>query len=177
MKKFLSTILILATAQTLAANVKSVKSSVKNVTVFIQSAQVFRNATVSLNPGITDLVFTGISPLINPSSLQAGSKSSVLVLDVKHNIKYPEPPKPSEGKLPKEIQNEIKSIEDSITELGFLREEMKDIKIEMKDSGKANYNDKTGLLQWNTTVGTKEYKTLSFSYAVTFNKDMPLNLY
>ena len=53
----------------------------------------------------------------------------------------------------------------------------KDIKIEMKDSGKANYNDKTGLLTWNTTVGTKEYKTLTFSYAVTFNKDMPLSMY
>ena len=128
MKKLLSAILILATTHALAVNVKPVKSSVKNVTVFTQSAQVFRNAIVSLNPGITDLVFTGISPLINPSSLQAGSKSGVLVLDVKHNIKYPEPPKPSDGKLPKEIQNEIKSIEDSITELGFLREEMKDKK-------------------------------------------------
>jgi uncharacterized protein (TIGR02231 family) len=53
----------------------------------------------------------------------------------------------------------------------------KDIKIEMKDNGKADYNDKTGLLKWNATVGTKEYKTFTFSYAVTYNKDMPLSMY
>lgn len=53
----------------------------------------------------------------------------------------------------------------------------KDIKIEIKDNGKSEYNDKTGLLKWNTTIGSKEYRSLTFSYAVTYNKDMPLSMY
>ena len=51
MKKLLSAILILATTHSLEVNVKPVKSSVKNVTVFTQSAQVFRNATVFFKSG------------------------------------------------------------------------------------------------------------------------------
>lgn len=109
-----------------AENEKIVKSSVKKVTVFTQAAQVFRNANVTLNPGVTELVFSGISPFINPASLQAGGKGNFIVLEVKHNIRYQEPPKPDDGALPKEIQKEIKLIEDSLTELGFVHDELID---------------------------------------------------
>ena len=47
----------------------------------------------------------------------------------------------------------------------------------MKDAGKADYNTQTGLLKWNLSVNSKEYKTLKFSYEVTYNKDMPLSMY
>lgn len=114
--------------QAQAANERTVKSAIKKVTVFTQAAQVFRNATVNLNPGTTNLVFTGISPFINPTSVQAGGKGNFIVLEVKHNIKYPEPPKPDDGTLPKEIQREIKLIEDSLSELGFVRDELTDKK-------------------------------------------------
>ena len=53
----------------------------------------------------------------------------------------------------------------------------KEIKVEMKDHNKAEYNEQTGLLKWTMAVNSKEYKTLKFSYAVTYNKDMPLSLY
>ena len=49
-------------------------------------------------------------------------------MEVKHRIKYPEPPKPTDGTLPLEIQREIRWIEDSISELGFIREELLDKK-------------------------------------------------
>jgi len=111
-----------------ATNEKKVKSTVKNVTVFTQGAQVFRTSSVNLNPGVTDLVFSGISPFINPTSVQAGGKGDFIVLEVKHNIKYPEPPQPTESVLPKEIQREIKLLEDSLTELGFSRDELTDKK-------------------------------------------------
>ena len=53
----------------------------------------------------------------------------------------------------------------------------KDIKIEMKDNGNSVYNIQTGLLQWSLAMNSNEYKTLKFSYAVTYNKDMPLSMY
>ena len=111
-----------------AVTEKTVKSSVKKVSVFTQSAQVFRSSTVALAPGVTDLVFTGISPFISPSSVQAGGKGNFVVLEVKHQIKYPEPPKPVDGTLPIEIRREIKQVEDSISELGFMHDELTDRK-------------------------------------------------
>ncbi len=128
MKKSMLVAILFIAINAQASNEKSVKSSIRKVTVFTQAAQVFRNATVNLNPGVTELVFTGISPFINPASVQAGGRGSFVVLDVKHHIKYPEPPKPSDGALPKEIQKEIQLTEDSISELGFIREELNDKK-------------------------------------------------
>ncbi len=128
MRKLILAAILLISVSAQSANVKTVKSSVKNVTIFTQAAQVFRSSAVTLNPGVTELVFSGISPYINPSSVQAGGKGNFVVLEVKHNIKYPEPPKPSDGSLPKEIQREIKLLEDSAAELGFLRDEMNDQK-------------------------------------------------
>ncbi len=111
-----------------AVSVKTIKSSIKNVTVFTQGAQVFRSSAVTLSPGVTDLIFTGISPFINPSSVQAGGKGNFIVLEVKHNIRYPEPPKTTEDALPASIIKEIKMLEDSIAEAGFQSDELADKK-------------------------------------------------
>jgi uncharacterized protein (TIGR02231 family) len=102
---------------------KIVKSSVNRVTVFTQGAQVFRSTTVSLSPGVTRLIFSEISPQINPASIQAGGKGSFVVMDVKHNIKYPTPPSPEQSALPVELMREMLILEDSLTELGFRRDE------------------------------------------------------
>lgn len=109
-----------------ASNEKIVKSVVKNVTVFTQGAQVFRSTSVPLSPGVTDLVFQGISPQIKPTSVQAGGKGDFIVTEVRHNIKYPEPVQPVDESLPKEVVREIKLLEDSLVEIGFRREELTD---------------------------------------------------
>lgn len=115
-----------------AVNEKIVKSAVKNVTVFTQGAQVFRSSSVSLSTGVTDLVFQGISPFINPTSVQAGGKGDFVVLEVRHQIKYPEPTKPADGTLPKEVVKEIKLLEDSLIEIGFDRDELADRKVALQ---------------------------------------------
>ena len=115
-----------------AVNEKIVKSAVKNVTVFTQGAQVFRSSSVSLSTGVTDLVFQGISPFINPTSVQAGGKGDFVVLEVRHQIKYPEPTKPADGTLPKEVVKEIKFLEDSLIEIGFDRDELADRKVALQ---------------------------------------------
>lgn len=115
-----------------AVNEKIVKSAVKNVTVFTQGAQVFRSSSVSLSAGVADLVFQGISPFINPTSVQAGGKGDFVVLEVRHQIKYPEPTKPADGTLPKEVVKEIKLLEDSLIEIGFDRDELADRKVALQ---------------------------------------------
>lgn len=128
---FLPAILLLALTAS-ASNEKNVKSSVKNVTVFTQGAQVFRSSSVSLSQGVTDLVFQGVSPFINPTSVQAGGKGDFVVLEVRHQIKYPEPTKPVDGTLPKEVVKEIKLLEDSLTEIGFVHDELADKRVALQ---------------------------------------------
>lgn len=123
-KKIITGILLTIASAVFATTEKPVKSNVKNVTVFLQGAQVYRNASINLSPGITDLVFENVSPYIKPQSIQAGGKGNFIILEVKHDIKYPEPPKAESGTLPKEILNEIKLIEDSMKEQSFVWDEL-----------------------------------------------------
>jgi uncharacterized protein (TIGR02231 family) len=124
---FLPAMLLLALCVN-GANEKIVKSSVKNATVFTQGAQVYRSSNVTLSPGSTELIFTGVSPFINPETVQAGGKGNFTVLEVRHSIKYPEPEQPTEEKLPKEVLNEIKNLEDSLIELGFTSDDLSERK-------------------------------------------------
>ncbi len=124
MKKLITGIFLTIASAVFAANEKPVKSTVKNVTVFLQGAQVYRNAYINLSPGVTDLVFENVSPYINARSIQAGGKGSFIILEVKHDIKYPEPPKADANALPKEIVREIKLIEDSLQEQSFIADEL-----------------------------------------------------
>lgn len=132
MKNFILPAMLFIALSASAVNEKIVKSAVKNVTVFTQGAQVFRSSSVSLSAGVADLVFQGISPFINPTSVQAGGKGDFVVLEVRHQIKYPEPTKPADGTLPKEVVKEIKLLEDSLIEIGFDRDELADRKVALQ---------------------------------------------
>lgn len=52
-----------------------------------------------------------------------------------------------------------------------------DIIIEPIDLGKAKHDARTGFLEWEITLKTKESKTIDFSYKVKHNKDMNLPIY
>jgi uncharacterized protein (TIGR02231 family) len=127
MKKSLWAIFCLISWNAFANSEKIVKSTVKKVTVYTQGAQVFRSANVSISTGVTDFVFSNVSPKINASSIQAGGKGNFIILDVKHQFKYPEPPK-TDNELPKEVVLEIALLQDSLTELQFMRDEIADRK-------------------------------------------------
>jgi len=124
MNKILIVCFLLSGTAAFAANEKNVKSTVQHVTVFTQGAQVFRSSAVTVQPGTTRLIFGGISPSVLASTIQAGGKGNFIVLDVKHNIRYPEPPKESEEALPAEILKETKRLEDSLITLGFDRDDL-----------------------------------------------------
>lgn len=128
MNKILFTALLLSTSQLFAASEKKIKSNIKNVTVFTQGAQVFRSAPITLSPGVTQVVLTGISAQVNPASIQAGGKGNFIVLDVKHNVEYPEPLSPEASKLPASVLREIKFLEDSVSDIGFSNDELEDKK-------------------------------------------------
>src|SRR5262245_19157665 len=96
MKNILMMVAVFAALQGFAETQKPVKSEIKKVTVFTQGAQVFRSAGVTLSPGVTNLVFNGVSQYINAASIQAGGKGNFIILDLKYQVKYPEPPATSD---------------------------------------------------------------------------------
>lgn len=53
----------------------------------------------------------------------------------------------------------------------------KEIKVELKDAGKADYNADTGGLKWEYKMDALNSKSVKFAYEVTHNKDMPLSMY
>lgn len=61
---------------------QKVPSTITNVTVFLNQAQVTRVAKTSLQAGITHLVIGHISPYINLNSLQVKTEENVLLLSV-----------------------------------------------------------------------------------------------
>ncbi len=114
---FLVILFLSATLYTNAENKEVIiKSKIDKVTVFLSSAQVFRSGTLSINTGTYELIFDGVSPLINESSIQVNGTGNYTILDVKHRIK---PVLPVENVIPVKITKDIKIIEDSLTALNF----------------------------------------------------------
>lgn len=96
-----------------------IKSKIDDVTVYLNSAQVFRSGSFSLSPGTYELIFSGVSPQINDKSIQANGAGSFTILDVKHRIKYPEAVLPEENVIPPKIIKDIKILQDSIAKIQF----------------------------------------------------------
>lgn len=98
---------------------KNVNSKITQANVFLNGAQLFHSANVQLPAGNTTVYIEGISPFLNPQSIQAGGKGDFIILDVEHYIHYPEPVNEEENTLPIHIKREIKLLEDSLLNLSY----------------------------------------------------------
>ncbi len=66
-----------------------IKSNIKQVKVYKQKAEITRTLTTTVKPGRQELILTGISTSINPSSLQVEyNNPSSTLLSVKHQNNY-----------------------------------------------------------------------------------------
>ena len=106
--RFSTTILFTMSLLFSMAAEKKVKSTIKDVTVFLSGAQVNRSASFNIPKGETELVFTDISPLLKRESLQAGSKSDITILSVYYETKVTEK---------KQDKGALKGLEDDQNEL------------------------------------------------------------
>ncbi|MDW7693814.1 mucoidy inhibitor MuiA family protein [Flammeovirgaceae bacterium SG7u.132] len=67
---------------------QEVKTEVKEVTVFIEGAQVTRKKSVNIPAGETVLKFINLSPFIDAKSVQVKAEGDVTVLSVNHQQNY-----------------------------------------------------------------------------------------
>ncbi len=106
-----------------AVTEKKVTTKVEKAIVFLHGAQLFSTSSFSIPVGITDIVFEGVSPFIDAQTLQASSTGSIIIMDVRHNVKYPELSALKEKSKPQNLKV-IKAIEDSIREADWMLEEL-----------------------------------------------------
>ena len=83
---------------------RKISSQVKEVTVFLQGAQVTRTATVDLKPGASTLILHGTSPHIQENSIQAEVNMGVKIIGASFRVNYLKDLKQSETSV--ELSNE-----------------------------------------------------------------------
>ena len=111
----------LAQAQT----VRTVKTSVQRATVFQQGVQLFSTESISLPSGQSDVIFEGVSPLLQPNSLQAAGNGNFVIMDIRYKLKYSEAKSamPDDPTLQR-LKLELKAAQDSLQDLNFDAEEL-----------------------------------------------------
>ncbi|MBX9853332.1 MAG: DUF4139 domain-containing protein [Cytophagaceae bacterium] len=106
MKKIIASFLFILLFQLTEANdQKKVKPSLKQVTVFLNRAQINSAATAYIEAGTTDIILEGLPPYIDPQSIQVSGKGDFIIMSVKHSLNYVDPQKKSQ---------EVIVLEDSI---------------------------------------------------------------
>ena len=103
-----------------------VKSTISEVTVYAQGAQIFQKANYSLKPGTTEIIIEGISPFIDAKSLQVKATGNSIILDSKYSVFYPKPVEVSLEGLPLKIRRDIQLLEDSIKFIGYDIQDIQD---------------------------------------------------
>ncbi|MEY8019534.1 mucoidy inhibitor MuiA family protein [Muriicola sp. SD30] len=103
-----------------------VKTTVKDVTVFIEGAQITRKKAVDIPSGTSILKFTDLSPFINGKSLQLKADGNVTVLSVNQQQNYLE--KLDKSKELKTLETQLELVRNKIkrerTYLDILTEEI-----------------------------------------------------
>lgn len=105
---------------------KEIQSKVGSVIVYTQGAQVTRAKTVDLVKGAAILKFTGLSPFIDPKSVQVKAAGPVMVLAVNHQLNYLN--EMEKSKELGELQSKSDTLGEKIimekTRLGIMSEEL-----------------------------------------------------
>ena len=111
-------------------------SKIKKVTVFLEGAQITRQASVSLRPGVTLLKLSGISSALQEQSIQAQATAGVKILSVAFKVNY---------------LNEMRKPE----KVAFLEAERKRwmSQLRFEQSQEEVYREEEGILKTNKSIG------------------------
>ncbi len=87
-KLILSICAIVFSVAVYAGNQKDAPSGIKNVTVYLQGAQVTRESSLFLQKGKTTLLFKALPATLSPESIQVNASDNVTIISVTQNIDY-----------------------------------------------------------------------------------------
>ncbi len=133
-KNILSSLLICFVIQVQAQT----KSKIRSVTVYLDGAEINRQAPVKLKSGTTEFTFNKLSPHIQESSIQISGLKTASILSINYGINYPS----------KQKQN------DSITALKADLEAIEG-SIQYEYDLISGYNEEISLIQSNKRLGNE----------------------
>ncbi|AUP81734.1 DUF4139 domain-containing protein [Flavivirga eckloniae] len=110
--KHLLYFLFLTTTIAFSNNEKPTSTSINEVTVYVNGAQIIRTAKINLPVGTTSFKFDKLSPNIQESSIQISGLKSASILSINYGINYLSKQKKSE--TIENLQNRVIELEDSI---------------------------------------------------------------
>jgi uncharacterized protein (TIGR02231 family) len=70
---------------------RNVKSTIKQVTVFLSRAQINSTTGAAVEAGMTDVIIEGLPPSIDKQSIQVTGKGDFVIMAVKYNLNYLDP--------------------------------------------------------------------------------------
>ncbi len=85
---FSSLAVLLFALPLLAADPVGVTSQIKEVTVFLQGAQISRQARINITKGSSTLIFRELPVDIDPQSIQARGEGNFVILSLLHQVNY-----------------------------------------------------------------------------------------
>ena len=104
-----------------------IKSDITEVTVYAKGAQIKRKASYSIKSGVTKVIIDGVSPNIDPNSLQViASGNSVIIIDSKYSLFYPKPKEIKLEGLPLKVRLDIAKLEDSLKRINYEIQQIQD---------------------------------------------------
>lgn len=84
----LSAVLIFTGSLLFGQTERPTNSDITSVTVFLNKAQVNRQAKTNVSSGKTTLVIGGLSPQLDPQSIQVGGKGKFTIMGTSHRLNY-----------------------------------------------------------------------------------------
>jgi uncharacterized protein (TIGR02231 family) len=83
-----SVVILLVNLPIMATEPSDVNSQIREVTVFLQGAQITRQARINLTKGNSTLIFRELPVNIDPQSIQARGEGNFIILSLLHQVNY-----------------------------------------------------------------------------------------
>jgi uncharacterized protein (TIGR02231 family) len=126
MKKILIAFCLVLSSNCLHATEKEIiKSTLTDVTVYAQGAQLHHKANYSVKIGVTEIIIEGISSFIDPKSIQVKGIGDLVILDTRYSLFYPQPNYTNNG-LDLKTKRDIQLLEDSLRIVGYDLQDIQD---------------------------------------------------
>ncbi len=113
---FSSLAVLLLAFPLLAADPVGVTSQIKEVTVFLQGAQISRQARLNITKGSSTLIFRELPVDIDPQSIQARGEGNFVILSLLHQVNYLAGAHKTAGV--QALQDTLKMLENQLAEVG-----------------------------------------------------------
>ena len=116
-----------------------IETPIKEVTLFLEGAEVNQQKLITLNAGITQLVFTNLSTKLIPKSIQVNVAQGIDVLSITEKLNY----------MTAQIESaRVKQLKDSLN--------AEQLKLQILEADKLAYESEKELLSKNNSIGGQD---------------------